>query len=113
MMMNTLALATVVAMTAGAAYSAEPILGNWKTEVGTTAAIGPCGGGYCIVLKTGKHAGEQIGTFSGKSGTYAGKITDPDAKKTYDGVMTVSGNTVKMKGCVMKVFCQSQTWTRL
>ena len=51
--------------------------------------------------------------FSGKGGSYAGKITNPDAKKTYDDVMTVSGNIVKMRGCVMKVFCQSQTWTRL
>ena len=49
----------------------------------------------------------------GKGGNYAGKITDLDDKKTYDGVMTVAGDTVKMKGCVMKLFCQSQTWTRL
>jgi uncharacterized protein (DUF2147 family) len=112
-MKRMLVLAATFAMLAGAAYSAEPILGNWKTEVGTTAAIASCGSGYCITLKTGKHAGERIGTFSGKGGSYAGKITDPDAKKTYNGVMTVSGDTVTMKGCVMKVFCQSQTWTRL
>jgi uncharacterized protein (DUF2147 family) len=107
---------TIVAglvLSAGLANAAEPIIGNWKTEAGTTAAIDPCGGGYCITLKTGKHAGERIGTFNGKDGHYSGKITDPDAKKTYDGVMTVSGNTVTMKGCVMRVFCQSQTWTRL
>jgi uncharacterized protein (DUF2147 family) len=112
-MRKIIAFAAALTMATGVAYSAEPILGNWKTEAGTTAAIGPCGSGYCIVLKTGKHAGQQIGTFSGKGGSYSGKITDPDAKKTYDGVMTVSGNSVTMKGCVMKVFCQSQTWTRL
>jgi uncharacterized protein (DUF2147 family) len=32
-----------------------------------------------------------------RTGTVPDKITDPDAKKTYDGVMTVSGNTVTMK----------------
>jgi uncharacterized protein (DUF2147 family) len=112
-MKRTFALAAAFAVIAGSAYSAEPIVGNWKTEAGSTAAIGSCGSGFCIVLKTGKHAGEKIGTFSGKGGSYSGKITDPDAKKTYDGVITVAGDTVKMKGCVMKVFCQSQTWSRL
>jgi len=112
-MRKTIALAAAMIMGTGAAFSAEPVLGDWKTQAGTTAAIAPCSGGYCITLKTGKHAGEQIGTFSGKGGSYVGRITDPDAKKAYDGVMTVSGNTVKMKGCVMKVFCQSQIWTRL
>ncbi|PZM14414.1 hypothetical protein CPY51_11465 [Rhizobium tubonense] len=98
---------------ASTSHAADPIIGNWKTEVGTTAAIEPCGGGYCIVLRTGKHKGEQIGTFKGSGSSYSGKITDPDAKKTYDGKMTVSGNSIKMSGCVMRVFCQSQTWSRL
>lgn len=71
------------------------------------------GGGYCITLKSGKHAGKQIGTFSGKDGSYSGKITDPDANKTYDGSLTVSGGALTMKGCVLKVICESQTWPRL
>ncbi|MGO7932313.1 DUF2147 domain-containing protein, partial [Rhizobium ruizarguesonis] len=45
--------------------------------------------------------------------SYEGKITDPDAKKKYEGSLTVSGNALKMKGCVLKVFCDSQTWPRL
>ena len=101
------------ALTAASAYSAEPILGNWKTEDGATSAITQCGGAYCITVKTGKYAGKKIGTFSGKGGSYAGRVTDPASNKTYDGVISVAGDTVKMKGCVMKVFCQSQTWTRL
>jgi uncharacterized protein (DUF2147 family) len=106
-------IATALILAAGLAYAEEPIVGNWKTDVGDTAAIGHCGGGYCIVLKTGKHAGMQIGTFSGKDGSYEGKITDPDAKKTYSGSITATGSAVKLKGCVLKVVCESQTWTRL
>lgn len=64
-------------------------------------------------VRSGGHAGEQIGNFIGKVGNYEGKITDPDAKKTYDGSLTVSGNALKMKGCVLKVVCESQTWPRL
>jgi uncharacterized protein (DUF2147 family) len=102
-----------LAATATIAYAEDPIVGNWKTELGDTAAISACGSGFCITLKSGKHAGKQIGTFKGKDGSYEGKITDPDANKTYDGSLTVSGNALKMKGCVLKVVCESQTWPRL
>lgn len=112
-MKRILATFVLMALTVGSSYAAEPILGNWKTEDGATTAIVQCGGAYCITVKTGKYAGKKIGTFNGKGGSYAGRLTDPASNKTYDGVISVAGNTVKMKGCVMKVFCQSQTWTRL
>ena len=61
-------------MTIGAAL-ADPIEGNWRTEAGSTAAIGACGAGYCITLKTGKHAGKRIGTFQANGGgRYSGKM---------------------------------------
>ncbi|WP_184692724.1 DUF2147 domain-containing protein [Rhizobium leguminosarum] len=107
-----IAIAALVAVPA-IAYAEDPIVGNWKTELGDTAAIAACSGGYCITLQSGKHAGKQIGTFRGKDGSYEGKITDPSANKTYDGSLTVSGNALKLKGCVMKVVCESQTWPRL
>ncbi len=44
---------------------------------------------------------------------YSGSITDPAADKTYSGSGAVSGNSLKMKGCVLKVLCKSQTWSRL
>jgi uncharacterized protein (DUF2147 family) len=112
-MRKIIAFAAALTMATGVAYSAEPILGNWKTEDGATSAITQCGGAYCITVKTGKYAGKKIGTFNGKGGSYSGRLTDPASNKTYDGVISVAGDTVKMKGCVMKVFCQSQTWTRL
>lgn len=112
-MKRSLIAAAVFATSAITVHAEDPIVGNWKTELGDTAAIASCGGGYCITLKSGKHAGKKIGTFSGKDGSYAGKITDPDANKTYDGSLTVSGNALKMKGCVLKIVCESQTWPRL
>lgn len=103
---------TALLMSTGLASAAEPIVGNWKTTLGDTAAIEPCGGGFCITLKSGKHTGEKIGAFEGSGGSYSGKITDPDAKKTYNGTISVSGDTVTLKGCVMKVVCESQKWSR-
>ena len=102
-----------VALFATAGLAAEPIEGNWKTASGETAVIGACGGAYCVTLKTGQHAGRQIGKLAGSSGTYKGEITDPANDKTYSGSGTVSGNSLSMKGCVLKVLCKSQTWTRL
>lgn len=112
-MKHIFAMAGALTLASGNAFAEDPIIGNWKTELGDTAAISSCGGGYCITLKSGKHAGKQIGTFHGKDGSYSGKITDPDANKTYDGSLTVSGNALKMKGCVLKVVCESQTWPRM
>lgn len=97
----------------GAALAAEPIEGNWKTASGATAAIAKCGGSFCITLKSGKFAGKRIGKLDGSGADYSGSITDPETDKTYSGSGAVSGNSLKMKGCVLAVLCKSQTWTRL
>lgn len=112
-MMRRLMLAAALALAATGAQAAEPIEGNWKTASGETAVIGKCGTAYCVTLKTGKHSGKQIGKLSGKDGEYSGEITDPADDKTYSGSGSVSGNSLKMKGCVLAILCKSQTWTRL
>ncbi len=113
-MIRTIAVMSALLLASLApALSAEPIEGSWKTASGETAAIAKCGSAYCVTLKTGKHAGKQIGKLSGSGSEYKGEITDPEADKTYSGSGSVSGNALKMKGCVMSVFCKSQTWTRL
>jgi len=111
--MKKLMLAAAFAIVATTAQAAEPIEGNWKTASGETAAIGKCGSAYCVTLKTGKYAGKQIGRMSGKGAEYSGSITDPAEDKTYSGSGSVSGNSLKMKGCVMKIFCKTQTGSRL
>ncbi|WP_119942929.1 DUF2147 domain-containing protein [Neorhizobium sp. NCHU2750] len=108
-----LAATAALVMLAGTSLAAEPIEGNWKTESGATAEIGKCGPAFCVTLKTGKHAGKQIGKLSGSGDSYSGEITDPENDKTYAGSGAVTGNALKMKGCVLKVLCKSQTWTRL
>jgi uncharacterized protein (DUF2147 family) len=112
-MLKTFATAAALAIGIVAAHAAEPIEGNWKTESGATAEIGKCGSAYCVTLRTGKHAGKQIGKLSGSGNSYSGEITDPANDKTYDGSGAVTGNVLKMKGCMLKILCKSQTWTRL
>lgn len=113
-MIRTLLITVSLALgITGTAAAAEPIVGNWKTASGATAEITPCGGAFCVTLKTGKHAGKRIGNLAGSGGAYSGEITDPENDKTYSGSGSVSGNSLKMKGCVLKILCKSQTWTRL
>ena len=100
-------------MIATGALAAEPIVGDWKTTSGETATIAPCGGNFCITVKTGKHAGRKVGTLTGSGAAYTGEITDPTNEKTYSGSAAVGPSSMKLQGCVMKVLCRSQTWTKL
>ncbi|WP_040676911.1 DUF2147 domain-containing protein [Nitratireductor pacificus] len=114
-MLGKLFLSSAALLLAGGVAMADPIEGNWKTESGATAQIVPCGGSYCITLKTGQHAGKKIGTFQSAGGSqYKGKITDPANDKTYSGKGTLSGNSLKMGGCVLGgLICRNQTWSRI
>ncbi|MBA3447258.1 MAG: DUF2147 domain-containing protein [Pseudaminobacter sp.] len=108
----TMGFAAALLMT-GAAY-ADPIEGNWKTHSGETAAIGGCGGGFCITLKTGKHSGKQIGKMSASGDNkYKGTITDPADDKTYSGSAKLAGASLSMTGCALKIFCKTQTWNKM
>ena len=106
------AVASMLAVS-GTAFAAEPIVGNWKTESGDTAAIGSCGGSYCITLKTGQYAGKRIGRMKGSGKSYNGTITDPSDGKQYSGSAKVSSSSMKLKGCALKIFCKTQNWSKL
>lgn len=113
-MMRKLLLAAAITLVAGAAY-ADDIEGKWKTQSGSNATISGCGGSFCIKLTSGEHAGKQIGKMKASGGgKYAGEITDPADDKTYAGKATLSGATLRMKGCVLGgLICKSQTWKKL
>lgn len=52
--------------------------------------------------------------FTGSGGNWTGgKIYNPDDGKTYSATLTLEGdNMLKVRGCVVVPFCQTQTWTR-
>jgi uncharacterized protein (DUF2147 family) len=111
-MFRKITLAAAMALSMGTAFAAEPIEGNWKTQSGETAAIAACGSSFCVTLKTGKYSGKQIGKMSGSGNKYKGSITDPANDKTYSGSASISGGSMKMRGCVLGVLCRSQTWSK-
>jgi uncharacterized protein (DUF2147 family) len=108
------ALAPVLILVAAPAVAADPIVGSWRTEAGSTAAVAPCGSGFCITLRSGQHAGKRIGTVSpAGAGKYSGTIVDPASDKSYSGSATLAGATLRMSGCVLGgLICRTQTWTR-
>ena len=114
MTQRSMFFAAALLFSAGAAH-ADPIEGNWRTQSGETAAIGDCGGGFCITIVTGKYKGRGIGKISAQgAGQYSGSITDPVTDKTYNGKASLSGSSMKMKGCVLGgLFCRSQNWTKM
>ena len=82
----------------GSAIADEPIVGDWKTESGETAAIAPCGNAFCITLKTGQYAGKRIGNLTGNGSSYSGTITDPADSKEYSGSAKVSESSIVWSG---------------
>ena len=113
-MFRRMSLTLTATMVLASVALADPIEGNWKTKDGDTAAIGACGGSFCITLKTGEYAGKNIGSMqSSGGGKYKGTITKPSNGKTYSGSATLSGSSLELSGCVLGILCESQTWTKL
>nr|WP_040488961.1 DUF2147 domain-containing protein [Fulvimarina pelagi] len=97
------------------AFSAEPIVGQWRAPGGGVVEVAPCGGEFCATVVSGEHKGKAVGRMSGTGDSYSGTVTDPREDKTYDGTASIEagGNTLKLEGCALKVFCKSQTWSRV
>ncbi|MEX6505586.1 DUF2147 domain-containing protein [Jiella sp. M17.18] len=97
---------------AGAAQAAEPIVGHWRVENGGIVEIAPCGKAFCTTVRTGPYKGKRIGRMTGTGNAYSGEITDPNNDRTYSGTVAVKGNSLKLTGCALRIFCRSQTWVR-
>ena len=127
-MIRTIVLSAALALTAVAAL-ADDALGDWRTQPDDNGNFGvvrlaPCAGKICGTLLSsydaaGKpFASERAGTMIVKDmspnggGAYSGgTIYAPDRDKTYRSKMQLSGNTLKVSGCVGPI-CRAQNWTR-
>lgn len=127
--MTRFALIAAVTLLAGAA-SADPVAGTWKTQPGDDGAYGhvtvaPCGSAICgTIAKAFNASGQEIASDNiGKpiiwdmqakgGGAYSGgKIWAPDRDKTYNSKMSLSGNALKVEGCVLGI-CRDQMWSRV
>lgn len=112
---------------AGAAW-ADPVEGTWKTQVDDGAyayvKMTPCGAKLCGTIArtfngSGEYKSDNIGkklvwdmTPAGGGAYKSGKIWQPSTGKTFKSKMALSGNSLKVSGCVGPI-CKKQTWSRV
>ncbi|WP_204113909.1 DUF2147 domain-containing protein [Shimia biformata] len=127
--MKKLVLAAAGLILSAGVSMADPALGIWKTEVddGSYAHVEmrQCGAKICgKMIRTFDANGEYKSKNIGKdlvlgmspegNGHYKGEVWRPSNDKIYVGKMDVSGDKLKLKGCVAGgLLCSSQNWTRV
>ena len=113
------------------AHIANAVFGTWKTIPDDNGNFGhikvaQCGSKICgTLVKSFDSDGKQVSSehFGKKiiwdmktagNGSYAGgKVWSPDRDKTYNSKMTLSGNSLKIKGCIFGICRDGGTWTRV
>ena len=129
-MFRTFKAAILALACATPALAADPVLGTFRTEPGDTGGfahveIYTCDASICgVIRKAFDASGSEVASdnvgkrmiwdMSAKgNGSYGGgKIWAPDRDKTYSSKMELSGQTLKVSGCVA-IICRAQTWTRV
>lgn len=115
---------------ATSAAAQDAAVGTWQTEVddGSFAYISmaPCGSAVCgTIARTFQNGGTEysspnigrqivIDMVPQGGGEYEGRVWRPSNDKIYIGKMSVSGNSLRLRGCVAGgLVCASQNWVRV
>ncbi len=128
--MKTFVLAAALAVLGSAAF-ADPVEGIWQTKKDDNGNFGhvqikPCGPAFCgTLIKAFNGEGKEIESpnigrkivsdmVAYPDGLYDdGQIYSPDRDKTYNGDMTLSGNSLSVRGCVLGICRDGGTWKRV
>lgn len=115
----------------GSVALADPVEGVWQTKKDDNGNFGhveikPCGAAFCGVLIQAfngegqpiesPNVGRQIvwDMVAYPDGLYDdGQIYSPDRDKTYGGDMTLAGDSLKVRGCVLGICRDGGTWARV
>ncbi len=111
-----LMVTSLIVLISGFNAYADPVEGMWKRPAnkgGTLEQIAACGDAFCVTVRSGEFNGQVAGKFKRDGNKYVGEITDLAKKKTYSGSLAMKGaNKLKMAGCVLKILCSKEVWTR-
>lgn len=122
-MKRALKYALCIAVLSGSAASAADINGQWARGDGNAKVqIAPCGSDICATNtwikpgtpkeKTGDRLVMSIKPTSG--GEYSGTAFDPQRDLTYKLTVSVNGDTMTTKGCVLAgILCKGVNWSRI
>ena len=92
-------------------------LGQWTRKNGDTVEVSLQGNELFCTITDGKKAGFEMchGMTLREDGTWKGKkMKHPGMPgfMTFNGTITVDGDSLSIKGCALKV-CDSETWNRM
>ena len=125
-----MAAVETVALGVGAAQ-ADPVHGTWQTVKDDNGNYGhidvkDCGSTICgTLVKSFDNSGAEFKSEnqgrkiiwnmkSNGGGAYSGgKVYSPDRDKTYSSKMTLKGNNLNIKGCVLVICRDGGTWKRV
>lgn len=128
--MKTFVIAAAFAALGTAAF-ADPVEGIWRTKTDDNGNYGhveikPCGPAFCGTLIQAFNGqdkeidSDNIGRkivwdmVAYADGLYDdGKIYSPDRDKTYNGDMTLAGDNLSVRGCVLGICRDGGTWKRV
>lgn len=131
--------AAIAAASPQAAPPLDAVIGRWKTETrGGIVEIQRCGASICgriltsdalridptlkdarngnAALRNRPLRGLQIlsGFTAGRAGWTGGRIYNAEEGRTYTADVTPEGaDRLKVRGCVFRPLCRTQTWTRV
>ncbi|PZU79486.1 DUF2147 domain-containing protein [Agrobacterium pusense] len=107
----------------GTSATAADINGNWARGDGKAKVlIAPCGEKICATntwIKPGtqkEKTGDRLimDIRPGETGNYTGTAFDPQRDKSYKITVTVAGNNMTTKGCIIAgLLCKGINWTRI
>ncbi len=124
MKINTLILASTLCSTlAPLGALAADMDGNWARGDGNAKVlIAPCGDNICATntwIKPGtpkEKTGDRLimDIKPDEKGVYSGTAFDPQRDKSYKITVTVDGNNMTTKGCIVAgLLCKGISWTRI
>lgn len=124
MKINALAISSALfPMLVGLSATAAEIDGNWARGDGNAkVVIAPCGEKICATntwIKPGtpkEKTGDRLimDIKQSDAGSYSGTAFDPQRDKSYKITVTVNGDNMTTKGCIVAgLLCKGISWTRL
>lgn len=122
-MKTVLGLAVALTALIGGSALADDINGQWARGDGNARVkIAPCGGDVCATntwIKPGtpkEKTGDKLvmSIKPSADGEYSGTAFDPQRDLTYKLTVSVKGNTMTTKGCVLAgIVCKGVSWSRI